>query len=179
MLPSYQSSVYVSLCSPCCLTLSHLSAHVVLAQIGYLVKSLDQGNINNAFLSGMKEDLFVSHSLSVFIQRLSRLLHQRNVWKSTCTCRNLLCMSRRLWLPAFPSSAPPPPLKRQNLFNLPRKECRLHHRTASLNSTPHSSPCALGHSWHRTICRHFYFGSLRHKDCRESFLTSFWRQTLL
>lgn len=109
MLPSYQSSVYVSLCSPCCLTLSHLSAHVVLAQIGYLVKSLDQGNINNAFLSGMKEDLFVSHSLSVFIQRLSRLLHQRNVWKSTCTCRNLLCMSRRLWLPAFPSSAPPPP----------------------------------------------------------------------
>lgn len=25
--------------------------------IGYLVKSLDQGNINNAFLSGMKEDL--------------------------------------------------------------------------------------------------------------------------
>lgn len=33
------------------------SSNVITLQIGYFLKNLDQTNVNNAFLSGMKEDL--------------------------------------------------------------------------------------------------------------------------
>lgn len=50
---------------------------LTFASIGYFLKNIDQSNINNAFLSGMKEDLgMYSNELvtSMFLDRISKCM---------------------------------------------------------------------------------------------------------